>query len=213
MSYRRIALLGLLLLVVTSTQIHAEIIGEQKYQQWTSGIVSIGEDIRFRAFTGHAEASSFVVLAFDRIPQNCLLQHVSINIVLPKPHNSDYDPKHRFGALRVDEALMHNITYTLGPAIGPQLANQAVIITLQNFDKETTILQELQRGKNIRIKLDDDFYLRFSLSGFTNASRHSLQLCMEGTKENSDKNYSNDSDKNYFDHRVRVKKDNDYFRY
>jgi hypothetical protein len=82
------------------------------------------------------------------------------------PDNS----KTYFGALRVDEAVTHNITYTVSSVTGNRFSNQAAIVTLQNFDKETTILEELRRGRYIRFKLDDNIFLRFSLAGFTSAS-------------------------------------------
>ena len=198
---------GLLLLIVTSTQTSAETRAEQKHQEWTSWIVDIGDQTRFRAYTGHREGSGSVALIFDRISQDCLIQHVSINIILPEPTNSTHNAsKQYFGALRVDEALMHNITYTTGAAVGTKFDNQVVVVTVENFDKEATILEELQKGRNVRFKLGDDFYLRFSLSGFTNASKRSLQLCMGSNNENPDKNY-------FGAENTRIKDDKSYFRY
>lgn len=202
----RSLLIGFLLFIATVNKSNAELAEQQTHQQWISGIIHVENEIRFRSFTAHAEGSGFVALAFDRLPGDCSNQYISINVVLPTSKDWGNDSKQYFGALRVDEALMHNITYTIGAAIGStQIANHAVIVTVQNFDKEVAILDELQRGKNVRFKLGDEFYLRFPLSGFTTASRRSMQLCTGSNIESPDKNY--------FDNGFRVRTNKDYFRY
>ena len=127
-----------------------------------------------------------------------------MNIVLPTPAKYTYDSKQFFGALRVDEMTVHNINYTFSAKIGEQVA----IFSLINFEKRTTILDELKRGSNARFKLttdDNEFYLRFSLLGFTAASTRTLELCGQFN--------SGKTDKEYFEDRLRVKSDKNYFRY
>ena len=167
---------GLLILSITLAQVHAEGKFTQKHHHWESRVIVNDNQVAFRALTTYAEASDFVVLALDRYPSNCSIQFISMNVVLNAPAKYTYDSKQFFGALRIDEMTVHNINYALSAKVGEQVA----FVSLTNFEKRTTILDELRRGANVRLKLttdNEEFYLRFSLLGFTAASNRTLELC------------------------------------
>jgi hypothetical protein len=183
----------------------AQIDREQKHQQWKSGMVYPGGNLRFRALTEYTDGSDYIVLTFDRFPSNCSRQYIGMNIILNSPSKSTYTTDQLFGAFRVDEMIIHNINYTISYNAGQPFG----ILVFTNFDKEETILSELYRGKIFRVKLStgsNEYYVRFSLSGFTAATTRTLRACMEF-------NGTENPDKNYFDDNTRVKDDRSYFRY
>lgn len=205
----KIAAMVLSLCVIFATHTHAEIAAQQQHQNWISGIVYPNGETRFRALTTYRENGDYVVLAFDRGHQSCTTQYVSMNIVLPEISQYTYESQPAFGAIRIDEMAIHNVNFTLSVQSGYQIAT----VTLTNFENEGSIIDELRRGNDLRIKLatgKKDFYLRFSLRGYTAALSKTLQSCIQSAQNSPS---INNADKNYFSDTFKVKDDRNYFRY
>jgi hypothetical protein len=192
----------LLILLTAITQVHAGGALEQKHQYWESRVIVNEGQAAFRALTDYTESGTSIVLAIDRYPNDCSTQYISLIVLLPEAAKSTIDSKQRFGALRVDELTTRNINFTLTAKAGERF----LFVNVTNFDKETTLLGELTRGTTLRFKLTAEgreFYLRFSLLGFTSASTRSLELCNQANNDKSDKRYfyegpKTKSDKSYF---------------
>lgn len=205
----KIAAMVLSLCVIFATHTHAQIADKQQHQNWISGIVYPNGETRFRALTAYREQGTYVLLALDRVSQNCATQYISMNIALPEVSQHTSESPSAFGAIRIDEMPMHNINFTLSVQQGSQVA----IATFTNFENQGSIIDELRRGNDLRIKLSmgkEDYYLRFSLRGYTAALSKTLQSCMQSTQNSPS---INNADKNYFSDTFKVNDDRNYFRY
>jgi len=198
-----IHLLGwVLTFLIVSTQVYAEGTSAQNHQNWNSRAVKNDGVVAFRALTTFTEPGTSVILTIDRFSNDCSIQYISMNVVLPEPAQKTFDSKPFFETLRIDEAALRNINYTVSAKAGENIA----FVRVTNFDKGETLLEEFIKGRTLRFKLaleKSEIYFRFSLLGFTAASTRALELC---SQFNSDK-----SDKQYFSDIPKIKLDKHYF--
>jgi hypothetical protein len=193
---------GMLVLLIASTHVYADGSLAQTHQNWGSRVVHKDGVVAFRALTTYTESRTTVVLTIDRYPDECSSQYISMNVVLPDPAQQTFDSKPLFGALRIDETAIRDINYKLSATAGESVA----FVTITNFDKEETLLEEFIKGRTLRFKLGlakGEIYLRFSLLGFTAAATRSLELCGQFAKGKPDQEYSNKD--------LKVKGDKSYF--
>lgn len=197
----------LLLILVSFKVLAMESTLNEPHFDWQSRVVYDNDQIRFRAATTYAESGDFVVLAIDRYPKNCSAQFLTMNIVAPSPAEANLITDTLFGAIRVDENSLHNMSYTITLEGGQKV----FFVDVTNFDGEETLLEELKTGKFLRFKLKqgkDEYYLRFSLQGFDVAQERTLALCQSFTKDKSDKDYFKSKPNNT---KTKIKDDKNYF--
>jgi hypothetical protein len=179
----------------------------ERHADWESRIVYDESQIRFRAISTFEEGNDYVVLALDRYPNKCDLQYFQLNILADSPASRTTVTDNLFGAIRIDERPIHNISYQASFTKGERI----FIVTVINFDGEETLLSELERGTNLRFKLkagSQEYFFRFSLSGYPQAGIRTHQLCQAFAKEKKDEDFFNapetrksrgwKSDKQYF---------------
>jgi hypothetical protein len=169
-------LLGLCLLLLAPLYAHAGSILTEVHGDWESKIVFNETDRRFRALTTYQDRADYLVLAFDRFAVKCDLQYVIVNIVASKPAETTFTSSEKEGALRVDDKPIHKITYKLAFTKGEQVFS----VNVMTFEGKDTLLDELRQGKKVRFRLkekDDEYFLRFSLTGFAEAEQKTMTLC------------------------------------
>lgn len=197
----------LVMLFSSSAATAAESALNETHADWESRVVYDNDEIRFRAATTYAEAGDFVVLAMDRYPKNCDVQFAVMNIVGSTPAADTFTTDTLFGAIRIDEKPIHNMSYTLSL----QRGEKVFFVNVSNFDGEDTLLDELRSGQHLRFKLKqgkDEYFLRFSLQGFVAAERRTLTMCRAFNKGKSDEDYFKSEPKKP---RTKTKNDKSYF--
>ncbi len=179
----------LLFLMLFSSVILAETFLEQKNRDWTSLVVSDGNQTRFRGYTTYAENGDVIVYVMDRLSDNCELQYLGMNIVGETAAESSSTSDIQFGQLRIDDYSTHDITYKVSLTEGAS----TIFLNVMDFSGDTHLISEFERGKIVRFKLKTEkkeHFLRFSLNGYKESVARTLSLC---------KKYNQNSDKSYFD--------------
>lgn len=165
----------------------AESILTEAHSDWQSRMVYDNEQIRFRAITTYAEAGDYVVLTMDRVPNNCSVQYATMNVLASTPSDKSFNTDTLFGAIRVDEHPVRNVTYTLSL----QERERIFFVNVANFDGEDALLSELRTGRYLRFKPEagkEEHFLRFSLQGYVAAEQRTLSLCRAFNKGKSEAN-------------------------
>jgi hypothetical protein len=130
-----------------------------------------------------------------------------MNIVASTPSTRSSTSNTLFGAIRIDEEPIHNMSYQLTFEKGEAIFYANIV----NFDGENTLIDELIRGRSVRFKLragDKDYYLRFPLSGYDEAQKRTRALCQEMGKGTPDKDFFT---QNPSSQKLKVKNDKEYF--
>ena len=183
-------LLLIVALMMVSLNIHSEMLLEKTNRDWTSSVVVNDNETRFRGFTSFIENGDVVVLVMDRISNNCNLEYMGINVVQDSSSQTSFTPETLFGQLRIDKSPPHDITYKVTFEEGSTTA----FLNIMDFNGETELVRELEKGNFIRFKLKTDkeeFFLRFSLNGYKDSKTRTFDLCTK-FKQNSDKSYFDD---------------------
>lgn len=175
--------------MLISFNLMAESFMEQKNRDWTSLVVTEGNDTRFRGYTTFAENGDVIVFVMDRLAANCELQYLGMNVVGDSPAESSTTSDTQFGQLRIDEYPSHDITYKVSLFQGVS----TIFLNVMDFSGDTRLISEFDRGKVVRFKLKTEkkeLYLRFSLNGYKESVARTLNMCNK---------YNQNSDKSYFD--------------
>jgi len=166
----------------------AESVLEETHSDWSSRVVYSNDEIRFRATATYAESGDFVILTMDRFPNNCESQYMALNIAASNPAKISSVTNALFGAIRIDENPIHNMSYKISFEKGEKI----FFVNIVNFDGENTLLDELREGGVLRFKLhasEEDYFLRFSLNGYREAQQRTKVLCDSFNKGKKDEDY------------------------
>ena len=170
----------------------------QKHLSWESRVVSDNTQVRFRSNTYFIENGEIIVFTVDRLPTDCTLQYLGMNVMVDSKSEKSFFTDSYFGQLRIDEYPVHDITYSLQFIAG----SNTFFLNVTNFNKELDLITELERGQNARFKLktnEKEYYVRFNLSGFKDASQRTLNLCNA---------FNQNNDQRYFDKEPKTNKRN-----
>lgn len=179
---------------------HSETVYKKTYADWESRVFSVNKEVVFR-IVSEVSNDGGIFLTVDRLPESCKTSYFRMNIILDAPEKTGVVHKNQKGAIRVDEFPVHNFEYTSDFKKGSQIA----MVTVTEMSEGSQFLDELKKGKFVRVKFftkEQDFVLRYSLNGYTQALTNSESLCA---------NYAEKSDKKFFDEKPTAKSDKSYF--
>jgi len=179
---------------------NSETVYKKTYADWESRVISTKKEVFFR-IVSEVSNDGGIFLTVDRLPDSCKTSYFRMNLILDAPEKTGVVHKNQKGAIRVDDFPVRDFEYTSDFKKGSQIA----MVTITEMSDGHQFLDELKKGKFVRVKFftkEEDFVLRFSLNGYTQALNNSESLCA---------NYADKSDKQFFNEKPMPKSDKSYF--
>ena len=156
---------------------------DRVHRQWESRVLGEADTRYYRALTAYSHGNDYVVLTMDRYHDECDLQYVGLNVVVPSPMETDFEAKDLEGWLQIDNGTAYPINFNLSADAG----GSVVFTHVTKFPKKNQIFDELIGGRRARFTLTLDegkrYLVPFSLMGYTAAQNRTLLLCENGGRE------------------------------